>query len=113
MDASAREMIYLLRAFLEMCILLPGIPPQHHHHHHTETLQQSEEVRLAAWECTEEAFMQQIKQRDPLGMGMPDIWALRLVRRLLQWYPQDRISAAEALQHPFFHPSLQDDPRKL
>ncbi|CAM6025619.1 unnamed protein product [Sphagnum balticum] len=113
MDASAREMIYLLRAFLEMCILLPGIPPQHHHHHHTETLQQSEEVRLAAWECTEEAFMQQIKQRDPLGMGMPDVWALRLVRRLLQWYPQDRISAAEALQHPFFHPSLQDDPRKL
>jgi serine/threonine protein kinase len=113
MDASAREMIYLLRAFLEMCILLPGIPPQHHHHHHTETLQQSEEVRLAAWECTEESFMQQIKQRDPLGMGMPDVWALRLVRRLLQWYPQDRISAAEALQHPFFHPSLQDDPRKL
>lgn len=107
MDESARETIYLLRAYLEMCILLPGTPPQHHYHHRSDTVDQAEEVRLAAWKCSEESVAQQIRQRDPLGIGMPDVWALRLLRELLQWYPEDRISAAEALQHPYFHPSLQ------
>lgn len=107
MDEAAKNTIYLLRAYLEMCILLPGIPPQHHHHHQSGTIEKSEEARLAAWKCTEESVMQQIKQRDPLGIGMPDIWALRLLRELLQWYPGDRISVDEALKHPYLHPSRQ------
>lgn len=105
MDESARETIYMLRAYLEMCILLPGIPSNHHSYHHSDTVDHAEEVRLAAWKCTEESLIQQIQQRDPLGIGMPDVWALRLLRQLLQWYPEDRISAAEALQHPYFHPT--------
>ncbi|KAG0570157.1 hypothetical protein KC19_6G142700 [Ceratodon purpureus] len=107
MDEAAKNTIYLLRAYLEMCILLPGIPPHHHHHHQAGSVEQFEEVRLAAWKCTEEAVMQQIKQRDPLGIGIPDVWALRLLRELLQWYPEDRISVDEALKHPYFHPSQQ------
>ncbi|KAL2652139.1 hypothetical protein R1flu_020267 [Riccia fluitans] len=97
-DQSAKETAYMLRAFLEMCILLPGLPLQH-----------QEEQRLASWECTEQAFLEQMKQRDFLGIGMPDKWALRLVRSLLQWYPEDRISAEDALNHPYFHPRLQVD----
>ncbi|KAL3699624.1 hypothetical protein R1sor_017646 [Riccia sorocarpa] len=107
-DQSARETAYMLRAFLEMCILLPGLPLQHQFHHRGN-LDHWEEQRLASWECTEQAFLEQIKQRDVLGLGMPDKWALRLVRSLLQWYPEDRISAEDALKHPYFHPRLQVD----
>lgn len=107
MDEAAKKTIFLLRAYLEMCILVPRIPPQHHHHYQPGSGEQSEEVRLAAWKCTEESVMQQIKQRDPLGIGMPDVWAFRLLRELLQWYPVDRISVEEALKHPYFHPSHQ------
>ncbi|OAE19503.1 hypothetical protein AXG93_4794s1150 [Marchantia polymorpha subsp. ruderalis] len=108
-DQSAKETAYMLRAFMEMCILLPGISSHHQFHHQRDNLDNSEEQRLASWECTEQAFLEQIKQRDILGIGMPDKWALRLVRRLLQWYPEDRISAEDSLKHPYFHPELQTD----
>ncbi|KAK1288154.1 putative inactive protein kinase [Acorus calamus] len=34
----------------------------------------------------------------------PNIWALRLVRQLLFWHPEDRLSVDEAMQHPYFRP---------
>lgn len=36
------------------------------------------------------------------GHGLPNVEALRLLRRLLAWDPAARISAAEAARHPFF-----------
>ncbi|PHU22093.1 putative inactive protein kinase [Capsicum chinense] len=56
----------------------------------------------APWKCSEEFFSHQIKNRDPLKIGFPNIWALRLVRELLQWNPEDRPSVDEALKHPYF-----------
>ncbi|KAI8574502.1 hypothetical protein RHMOL_Rhmol01G0359400 [Rhododendron molle] len=41
----------------------------------------------ASWKCSEEYFSQQIKNRDPLKIGFPNVWALRLVRQLLVWDP--------------------------
>ena len=67
--------------------------------------------------------------QDPLGLGLPNLWAVRLARRLLRWLPgaprrpgpaphralsvaasvsadavgaEERITAARALQHRFF-----------
>ncbi|CAI7924902.1 unnamed protein product, partial [Closterium sp. NIES-54] len=59
---------------------------------------------VAPWECSEASIASQLKLRDPLKKGLPSIWALRLLRRLLQWYPGDRITAREALQHAYFRP---------
>ena len=50
----------------------------------------------------EDALMAQLAARDPLGYGLPSVWALRLIRRLLSWNPADRPTAEEALGHAFF-----------
>eukprot|EP00898_Chlorokybus_atmophyticus_P008559 jgi/Chlat1/8704/Chrsp88S08082 len=84
-----RDMAYKLRALLEMCIF----PPRH------------TASSPVSWACTEEALQTHIKMRDPLNIGMPDVWSLRLLRRLLQWSPDDRITSAEALEHAYFHAS--------
>jgi serine/threonine protein kinase len=56
-----------------------------------------------ARQCSEESFLNQLRARDPLkGEAAIDIWGLRLLRRLLQWNPEERISAQEALQHAYF-----------
>lgn len=56
-----------------------------------------------ARQCSEESFLNQLRARDPLGgEAAIDIWGLRLLRRLLQWNPEERITAQEALQHAYF-----------
>ncbi|XP_024523224.1 uncharacterized protein LOC9639111 [Selaginella moellendorffii] len=103
-DEESKNVAYMLRAFMEMCIFLPRVPPRHHRN---ETVNHQEESQLASMDCSEAALQRKIQQRDPLGLGMPDIWSFRLLRQLLQWYPEDRISVDEALSHPYFHRNLQ------
>ncbi|KAL0435688.1 UNVERIFIED_CONTAM: putative protein phosphatase 2C 51 [Sesamum radiatum] len=55
-----------------------------------------------SWKCSEEYFSYQIKNRDPLKLGFPNVWALRLVRDLLRWDPEDRLGVDDALKHPYF-----------
>ena len=43
-----------------------------------------------------------LQQRDPQGAGLPSAIGRDLLRRLLAWSPHDRITAHEALRHPFF-----------
>ena len=83
---TARAVAYRLRAMLELCI----VP------HDTQV------GTLLSWECTEVALMNIFKARDPLGVGLESIWALRLIRKLLSWDPNERPSAAQALEHAFF-----------
>ncbi|KAL0725229.1 hypothetical protein Bca4012_039828 [Brassica carinata] len=94
-----KELAYKLRSFMEMCILIPGSSLKH-----GGASSKQGGISLASWKCSEEFFGEQIKSRDPLKIGFPNVWALRLVRSLLQWYPEDRVSVDEALQHPYFQP---------
>ncbi|ONH93502.1 hypothetical protein PRUPE_8G235000 [Prunus persica] len=87
-----------LRSFMELCILIPGSFLRHH-----RTASQAG-ASPASWKCSEEFFSHQIKSRDPLKLGFPNVWALRLVRQLLLWDPEERLSVDDALQHPYFQP---------
>ncbi|GAU35609.1 hypothetical protein TSUD_30260 [Trifolium subterraneum] len=89
-----------LRSFMELCILIPGVSGNSKKYHKVNQVG----VSPASWKCSEEFFSRQIKARDPLKIGFSNIWALRLVRRLLLWDPEDRPSVDEALRHPYFQP---------
>ncbi|WVZ50838.1 hypothetical protein U9M48_002054 [Paspalum notatum var. saurae] len=87
-----------LRSYMELCILVPGISSQYHGSGGPEQGQ----FGLASWKCSEESFAHQVKIRDPLKIGFPNLWALRLARQLLVWHPEDRLNVDEALSHPYF-----------
>jgi serine/threonine protein kinase len=80
---QTKELAYKLRSYMELCILVPGISSQHQGSGDSEHGQ----FRPASWKCSEESFAHQVKIRDPLKMGFPNIWALRLARQLLIWHP--------------------------
>nr|CAD1822491.1 unnamed protein product [Ananas comosus var. bracteatus] len=94
-----KELAYKLRSYMELCILIPGISS---HHRQSGSAFDQSGVSPASWKCSEESFAHQVKTRDPLRLGFPNVWALRLVRQLLVWHPEDRLSVDEALRHPYF-----------
>ncbi|KAE9589184.1 hypothetical protein Lal_00000408 [Lupinus albus] len=100
-NEGVKELAYKLRSFMELCILIPGISGSSSKKYHTVN---QVGVSPASWKCSEEFFSRQIKSRDPLKIGFSNIWALRLVRHLLLWDLEDRLSVDEALQHPYFQP---------
>lgn len=98
-NESLKKLAYKLRSFMEMCILSPGLGSKLHQ---SRSRDNQASASPAPWKCSEEFFSRQIRNRDPLNIGFPNIWALRLVRELLQWNPEDRPSVDEALKHPYF-----------
>ncbi|OMO77631.1 hypothetical protein CCACVL1_14928 [Corchorus capsularis] len=96
-NEGLKELAYKLRSFMELCILITGSSSKHH-----RTMDQGD-ISPASWKCSEEFFSRQIRSRDPLKLGFPNVWALRLVRDLLRWDPDDRLSVDDALRHPYFH----------
>jgi len=90
---ETRELAAKLRNFLELCVF----PPE------------SDVAALLASECGDDRLAARLAARDPLGLGIASKWALKLVRRLLAWRPEDRPSAAEALSHAFFRGGDDDD----
>ena len=89
---ETRSFAHRVRALLELCVHPPS----------------ADVAPLLSWECTEDALMAQLAARDPTGRGLPSVWALRLIRRLLSWRPTDRPSAEEALTHAFFRDEAGD-----
>ncbi|KAL0459488.1 UNVERIFIED_CONTAM: putative inactive protein kinase [Sesamum latifolium] len=86
---SLKELAYKLRALMEMCILIPGISSKLRQNWGTNGQGSSSPV---SWKCSEEYFSYQIQNRDPLKLGFPNVWALRLVRDLLRWDPEQYCS---------------------
>ncbi|KAL7530009.1 hypothetical protein ACHAXR_003268, partial [Thalassiosira sp. AJA248-18] len=62
------------------------------------------DVKPVRNKCTLKDFHSALRARDPLGTGFDDDanTLLHLVWRLLDWNPSKRLSASEALQHPYF-----------
>ena len=58
--------------------------------------------------CLEENIMRRIKLRDPLHLGLPNAWALRLIRRLLQWTPDRRLDVSRIEKHAFFKEQIDE-----
>ncbi|MCL7025398.1 hypothetical protein MKW94_026382 [Papaver nudicaule] len=102
-NEDLKELAYKLRSFMEMCILIPGTSPRRHRTGDAKY----QNGWPASWKCSEEYFLNQVKSRDPLKLGFPNVWAMRLVRQLLLWDPEDRLSVDDALKHPYFQPSPQ------
>ncbi|KAI4341751.1 hypothetical protein MLD38_026436 [Melastoma candidum] len=97
-NEALKELAYRLRSFMELCILIPGSSSKHH----SGNTRPQGGFSPASWKCSEEFLTHQIKSRDPLKIGFPNVWALRLVRHLLLWDPDDRLSVDDAFQHPYF-----------
>ncbi|XP_024981356.1 uncharacterized protein LOC112518051 isoform X4 [Cynara cardunculus var. scolymus] len=98
-NEGLKTLAYKLRSFMELCILLPGSSSKHLR---TWGSNGKSSGSPASWKCSEEFFSSQIKSRDPLRIGFPNVWALRLVRQLLVWDPEDRFTVDDALRHPYF-----------
>ncbi|CAM8890284.1 unnamed protein product [Rhodiola kirilowii] len=95
-----KELAYKLRSLMELCILTPGTSSKNIKDGRTN---RQGGVLPASWKCSEEFFSNYVKIRDPLSLGFPNILAMRLVRQLLNWDPEDRLTVDEALKHPYFH----------
>ncbi|KAK9086974.1 hypothetical protein Syun_029368 [Stephania yunnanensis] len=102
---ATKELAFKLRSLMELCILIPGSSSKRHRVGNTE---EQSKAWLASWKCSEEFFSDQVKKRDPLKIGFPNVWAMRLVRQLLTWDPEERLSVDEALQHPYFEDLRQN-----
>ncbi|EKX51778.1 hypothetical protein GUITHDRAFT_134135 [Guillardia theta CCMP2712] len=63
-----------------------------------EKEEEEEEEEEEASNALQEALL----KRDPLGIGLPDRQAVNLLRSLLRWNAEERISAEAALKHPYF-----------
>ena len=54
------------------------------------------------WSCSDRAVMELLEGRDPAGVGLPSVLAVRLLRAMLHWHAAQRPSAEEALRHAVF-----------
>ncbi|KAK1412575.1 hypothetical protein QVD17_33945 [Tagetes erecta] len=97
-NEGLKKLAYKLKAFMDLCILLPGSYVKHL----TQVHNGKGSGPPAPWKCSEEIFLSLFKSRDPLKIGFPNVWAMRLVRQLLVWDPEDRLTVDDALGHPYF-----------
>jgi serine/threonine protein phosphatase PrpC len=102
-DEEVQRALYLA-ALSHFCIYMPS---------NNSTKQQSWPLRdgdplhktaMAQKSCTLHDFHRALRARDPLGIGFDSSadLLLHLIWQLLAWDPLDRMTAAEALQHPYF-----------
>eukprot|EP00980_Cylindrotheca_fusiformis_P017830 scaffold5649_cov130-Cylindrotheca_fusiformis.AAC.5 len=102
-DEEVQRALYLA-ALSQFCIYVPS---------NNSTKQRSWPLRdgdplhktaMVQDSCTLNDFHRALRARDPLGIGFDSSadLLLHLIWQLLTWDPLDRLTAAEALQHPYF-----------
>ena len=92
-DQSIRNNAYILRSMIEMCIYTTSTQSSYDKSHHNS---------IIVNECTESDFHEYIKRLDITHQGFDDIRLLRLVRQMLIWDPNQRISIDDALADSYF-----------
>ena len=90
-----RQNAYMLRALIDMCVYTSSSSSVNSHH------QQSENA-ISIAECNDSHFAAYVRKLDITGQGFDDVRLLRLVRSMLQWKPEDRITSAAALESEYF-----------
>ncbi|KAF0694167.1 Aste57867_14927 [Aphanomyces stellatus] len=88
---AMRTKSYLLHVLTEFCIFQP--PSLYRYH---------EDYAVVHSTCNFGTFNTTIQKRDPLGRGFQDADGLHLLWNLLQWDPEKRITARDALDHAYF-----------
>lgn len=88
---AVKRKSYLLHAMAEYCIYRPNNMRASH-----------EQYALVPQPCNLGQFNTTLRDRDPLRKGLQDQWGVHLLWQMLQWSPENRISAKDALQHAYF-----------
>ena len=113
-DEELQRALYLA-ALSHFCIYVPTI---------NSTKQQSWPLRhgdplhntaMVTESCTLQDFHRALRARDPLGLGFDSSTdlLLHLIWQLLTWDPVERMTAAEALDHPYFDDDQQQEKLKM
>lgn len=133
-----RELAYWLRGVMQLCIYPPAPDiarkkPEAARQQRAGSRKRLDSVPVA-WSCAEEAVLATIRERDPLGRGLPSPVALRLLQvsidtvfccrlqggvcvcetsgllaqMLLHWNPASRPTPGQALRHAFFTLPLEE-----
>jgi serine/threonine protein phosphatase PrpC len=101
-DQELQRALYLA-ALSQFCIYVPTSTEQQKSwpHRYGDPLHNTAMTKES---CTLQDFQRALRARDPLGIGFDSSadLLLHLVWQLLAWDPMERITAAEALQHPYF-----------
>jgi serine/threonine protein phosphatase PrpC len=98
-DDDVQRALYLA-ALSQFCIFNPS-------QHHAWPLRRGDPLRHYAMvksKCTLRDFHRGLLARDPLNLGFDSSTdtLLHLIWQLLSWDPKERITASQALQHPYF-----------
>jgi len=65
---AVREQAFLFRAMVELCIY-PPLP-----------LDDASKSEVIPARCSDQAVLDRLRKRDPLGLAFADVWAVKLVR---------------------------------
>ena len=114
-DAAVKEMAFTLRSMADLCVFVPELGDELPTPDGAARSAEQRKARRAARRagaakgqdaaCGDAEMASSLQQRDPHGVGLPSASGRDLLRRLLAWEPTERMSALEALEHPFLQPS--------
>ena len=105
-EKEIKRALYLA-ALSQFCIYMPSSDDGSKKQKLSWPLRQGDplyKIAMVKESCTLRDFHQALRARDPLGLGFDKSadQLLHLIWQLLAWDPLERISASEALKHPYF-----------